>query len=480
MAENFFGLTDTGKVRDNNEDTFIAQYILNKRYILACVIDGVGGYHGGEVAAAIAREEILKELEKDKGDLISEMISAFKQANAKIFSERQANKEHEQMACVATLVVADTQNNQFVYAHVGDTRLYLLRDGSLIKISKDHSFVGYLEDSGRLTEAAAMKHPKRNEINKALGFSNEIDTDDTYIETGQSPFLPGDMLLLCSDGLTDMVDKNDITDIITGDDTLEQKVTALVETANNNGGNDNITVVLVKNDKAPKRVDVTKPASAEKKTIEVNKDTLIVPDEKPRTHPTPVAPVKQSSSLTLILGVICLVLLGSSVWLYQQWQKYKPAEKATTTRAPRNEQEILLQDAFDNAKGDTLILSDSIFKSPIIISDTLFIKDDSVFIKAKGNIVLQRDTAYHGPALVIASSAKITVLDSLQFNDFATAMYVNNTTLVLKNTHFVGSTFPVLNRYRFGGKANVTARLPVLIMPGDSVSKPRVNTNGKR
>ena len=81
MAENFFGLTDTGKIRDNNEDTFIAQFILNKRYILACVIDGVGGYHGGEVAAEIAREEILKELEKDKGDLIPEMISAFKDAS---------------------------------------------------------------------------------------------------------------------------------------------------------------------------------------------------------------------------------------------------------------------------------------------------------------------------------------------------------------------------------------------------------------
>lgn len=481
MAENFFGLTDTGKIRDNNEDTFIAQFILNKRYVLACVIDGVGGYHGGEVAAAIAKEEILKELQKDKGDLISEMIAAFKKASSKIFAERQANKEHDQMACVATLVVADLQNNQFVYAHVGDTRLYLLRDGSLIKISKDHSFVGYLEDSGRLTETAAMKHPKRNEINKALGFSGEIDTDDTYIETGQSPFLPGDMLLLCSDGLTDMVNKKDITGIITGDDTLEQKVTALVEAANNNGGNDNITVVLVKNDKTRQKVDIAKPASAEKKTITTDKDTVIVPEEKSKTHSAPVAPVKKSSSsLTLILGVLCLALLASSVWLYQQWQKNKPAEKVIATRAPRNEQEILLQDAFNNAKGDTLVLSDSIFKSPIIISDTLFIKDDSVFIKTKGNIVLQRDTAYHGPAIIISPTAKITVLDSLQFNDFPTAIYVNNTALILKNTRFAGSTVPVINRYRFGGKAFVTAGVPVLRMPSDTINTRRVNTNGTR
>lgn len=482
MAENFFGLTDTGKVRDNNEDTFIAQFILNKRYILACVIDGVGGYHGGEVAAAIAREEILKELEKDKGDLISEMIAAFKKASSKIFTERHANKEHEQMACVATLVVADIQNNQFVYAHVGDTRLYLLRDGSLIKISKDHSFVGYLEDSGRLTETAAMKHPKRNEINKALGFSEQIETDDTYIETGQSPFLPGDMLLLCSDGLTDMVDKKDITNLITGDDTLQQKVAALIETANNNGGNDNITVVLVKNDKTPQRIDVTRAASAEKKNIQTNKDTVIVSDDKPQTHPSPVAPVKKSNSLTLILGIICLILLASSVWLYQQWQKYKQAEETTvaTTQPPRNEQEMLLQDAFNNIRGDTLVLSDSVFKSPILITDTLFIKVDSLFIKAKGNIILQRDTAYHGPAIVISPTAKITVLDSLQFNDFSTAICLNNTALILKNTHFVNCPVPVLNRYGFVGKKSVTARFPVLTMPGDSASKPRVKTNGTR
>ncbi|MEO6149751.1 MAG: protein phosphatase 2C domain-containing protein, partial [Mucilaginibacter sp.] len=252
MAENFFGLTDTGKTRDNNEDTFIAQPVMDN-HVLACVIDGVGGYHGGEVAAAIAHDEIIKKLDNAKGEIIPEMIHAFRRASHKIFQKKQEDKEHDQMACVATLVVADINNNQFYYAHVGDTRLYLLRDGSLIKISKDHSFVGFLEDSGRLTETAAMKHPKRNEINKALGFSDQIDTDDSYIETGQSPFLPGDMLLLCSDGLTDMVDKEDITALITQNNSLEQKAVALIEAANTNGGSDNITVVLVHNNKTPQR-----------------------------------------------------------------------------------------------------------------------------------------------------------------------------------------------------------------------------------
>ncbi len=93
------------------------------------------------------------------------------------------------MACVLTCVVAHIKNNKFYYAHVGDTRLYLLRDHSLVKISKDHSVVGFLEESGRLSEEDAMRHPRRNEINKALGFEEDIDAD--LIETGESPFLTG-------------------------------------------------------------------------------------------------------------------------------------------------------------------------------------------------------------------------------------------------------------------------------------------------
>ncbi|RYD87601.1 MAG: serine/threonine-protein phosphatase, partial [Sphingobacteriales bacterium] len=372
MAENFFGLTDTGKTRDNNEDTFIAQPVMDNRFILACVIDGVGGYQGGEVAAEIAREEIIREFERSSGDLIPQMIDAFKQASHKISAKKEQDKEHDKMACVATLVIADVQNNQFYYAHVGDTRLYLLRDGSLIKISKDHSFVGFLEDSGRLTETAAMNHPKRNEINKALGFSEQIDTDDSYIETGQSPFLPGDMLLLCSDGLTDMVDKSDITAIITKNSTLEQKATALIDTANNNGGRDNITVVLVQNDKTPQRISATMPVASEKKNDTSEKDIISVKEEPKVKQAAAVEPVKKGGSgLTILLAVFCLLLLGTTAWLYMQWQKGSvvAVQTTATARAPRNAQEVLLQDAFDNATGDTLTLSDTIFKGPIMISD---------------------------------------------------------------------------------------------------------------
>jgi serine/threonine protein phosphatase PrpC len=261
MADQFYGLTDTGKERKNNEDTFIAQTTANSRYVIACVIDGVGGYSGGEIAAALARDTILQRLNRPSGEIIPMMVDCFNQANVNILEEKKQVKEHDSMACVATLALVDIENNLFYFTHVGDTRLYLLRDQTLVKITHDQSFVGFLEDSGRLDEAAAMAHPKRNEINKALGFEASLAKDSDYIETGQSPFLPGDTLLLCSDGLTDMVAKADITDILTTKASLKDKCRLLIEAANHNGGRDNITAVLVQNNKQPLKHDANMPAA---------------------------------------------------------------------------------------------------------------------------------------------------------------------------------------------------------------------------
>ena len=169
------------------------------------------------------------------------------------------------MACVLTLVVADVTNNQLHYIHIGDTRLYLLREKSLVKLTKDQSFVGFLEDSGRITEEAAMKHPKRNEINKALGFDPGIRDHEDYFEYGSSPFLPGDTLLLCSDGLTDMVGSALITSILTTDQPIEQKCKALIDAANMAGGKDNVTAVIVQNAKERLKQRITKPRSEKKK-----------------------------------------------------------------------------------------------------------------------------------------------------------------------------------------------------------------------
>ncbi|SFH05741.1 PP2C family protein-serine/threonine phosphatase [Pedobacter insulae] len=456
MTTHFFGLTDTGKSRGNNEDSFVAEEKGDNQLVLAAVIDGVGGYHGGEVAAAITKDVFAKQAVKPRSAIITNMIATFRAANKAILDGKSSEPEHAEMACVATLVVADIENNQFYYAHVGDTRLYLYRDGSLVKISKDHSFVGFLEDSGRLDENAAMTHPKRNEINKAIGFSDQIDTDESYIETGQSPFLPGDLLLLCSDGLTDMVDRDGIVSMLSQGDSLEIKASNLVNLANENGGRDNITVVLVQN---PKKAKEITPAKY---------DSIVTPDplpvERPIAESIEHSPkpsrTKHWYGFTALI-ILCLILLASTILLYHNNQQNSSGDVAhiDTIKPQRNSQEQLLQDAFNHTKGDTLVLSDSIFKSPILISDTLHINRDSLFIIAKG-MILQADTNYSGAAIVINGQHKVIGFDSLNFNGFATAISLSNTRVLLKGVSFINCKIPVQNNYSFANQVPVTVQIP--------------------
>ncbi|HWJ25126.1 MAG TPA: protein phosphatase 2C domain-containing protein, partial [Flavisolibacter sp.] len=140
----FYGGTDTGKQRDNNEDAFIAFYSSDHQHVIAAVIDGVGGYEGGEIAAAIAQEVLTEHFKAVQPDLTAQMKEAIYQTNERIYAESLKNPEFDHMACVLTLAVADPANNSFSYAHVGDTRLYLFRDNSLVKVTRDHSFVGFL------------------------------------------------------------------------------------------------------------------------------------------------------------------------------------------------------------------------------------------------------------------------------------------------------------------------------------------------
>jgi len=425
-------------------------------------------------------------LDDVQGEVIPAMIAAFKLANKDIVDKKSQDRDLESMACVATMALVDITNNQFYYAHVGDTRLYLLRDGSLIKISKDHSFVGFLEDSGRITETAAMNHPKRNEINKALGFTTQIDTDEAFIETGQSPFLPGDMLLLCSDGLTDLVDKAQITTIVNGTGSLDEKAGALINAANTNGGKDNVTVVLVKNDKAPVAPTLAVPATPLKKKIEPDAviDTNRLANQTQTDENHKVMPSNRSNGLTILLGVLCLVFLASSIWLYMQGHKGQASatavDTATTAKKMRNTEEIKLQDAIDVAKGDTLYLSDSTFKQPVLLTDTLHIDQDSLYIKVKGNLVIKRDTSYNGPALAISSGSKAISLENLQFDDFGVAVHLKNTALGLKNVKFNNCKIPVQKDVMFNPGKPVTTYLQRTNIYTDTIAKTSKKPNGTR
>ena len=459
MAENYFGITDTGRQRDNNEDAFIAEPVFNNGLIAACVIDGVGGYEGGEVAASIAQESILQSFSRPAGEMINTMRNAFGTANEKIYHEKLNGDKNKDMACVLTLALVDIPNNKFYYAHVGDTRLYLLRDNTLIKLTKDQSFVGFLEDTGRITEEDAMAHPKRNEINKALGFDPHIPMHSDYIETGESPFLPGDAILLCSDGLTDMVNSSEITTILEKDASLEQKGKELIDAANNAGGKDNITVVLVHNNKKPIKQKATKPVVVKKKGSPKNENSSSNTSGKIPGTPPPKKN-KNNTGLIVFLLLISVFSLGGFLWLLSQHQKTSPVVRQIV-KTEKNLKEINLQQAINKSTSDTLFLSDSIFGKTIVLTDTIWINRDSLYIKGRGNIIV-RDSAFAsgGPAFVISKQSKYIILDSISFQAFNIAILVVNDALQLSNVQFKNCNVSVGYQYPSPDSTNTKDSLP--------------------
>jgi serine/threonine protein phosphatase PrpC len=436
MAEYFYGITDKGKRREKNEDTFFAREIINKRFLVACVIDGVGGYKGGDIAAGIARSVIMKNLETLSENVIEALRQAIIAANLKINQEKKAANKNERMACVLTCVVADIKNNKCWYAHVGDTRIYLLRDHSLVKISKDHSAVGFLEESGRLSEEEAMRHPRRNEINKALGFEEDISTPEDFIETGESPFLSGDLLLLCSDGLTDMVSSGTITQVLTTKKSLASKAKALVNAANDAGGNDNITAVLVENNNWPKQ-------KLEPVPVERKKDTIASPvTTNGAAQVNDIAPAKKSGRshiaflILLFTGVLVVVLTVA-------FQKNnKPTTRNTVpVKAARkkNEQLVrLISHVYDSTK--TYLLPEKEIR--LVIADPMLISKDSFRLKGNGSTLIA-DSLYKGPALIINPTAKHIILDSLVFENFDVGIIVQKNNITLRNIRFINCRVPV-------------------------------------
>ncbi len=440
MAEDFYGLTDTGKQRDNNEDAFFVQPVWANSCIAACVIDGVGGYEGGEVAAGIAKKTLLHSLTQKRQDAITMMRQGFANAARGIGEEKLKTGSNQQMACVLTMAIADAKTNQFYYAHVGDTRLYLFRDGGLIKITKDQSFVGMLEDTSRITEAAAMEHPKRNEIDKALGFSGDDYLADDFIETGSSPFLPGDMLLLCSDGLTDLVTAAQMQNILAQNTSLKQKATELIDAANNAGGKDNITAVLVQNTKAPIKQKAKKPIVLKKAiTQPVQMKNEKEEQAKPAqlTKAKPLHKSNRNQIAVIFLSLLCLVLMGGLGYLI--WKQYKgEAEEKANRPRQKNTSEVLLQNLINTATSDTLQLSQKDFGKEVSVTDTIFIRRDSLYIT--GDVAMIKDSSFTqaGPAIFIAPQCKWIVIDGIELRNFSIGILsANKNALQIKNGNFI-------------------------------------------
>jgi serine/threonine protein phosphatase PrpC len=243
------GLTDVGLKRDHNEDSFICEDGLE----LYVVCDGMGGHASGEVASDLAVHEVVN-LVRDRSHAastghVSEALvrDAVSHANERVFVEGMKDAKNEGMG--TTLVALFPREDEIVIAHVGDSRVYRLSQrGELAQLTRDHSLLNEKIDAGEITtkeEISTFAH--KNVISRALGIRDEVKVD-----TRRVPRRPGDIFLLCTDGLTDLVDDVDIEAVLEGNrDDLEEALDCLVRMSNARGGKDNITVLAVRVDDEP-------------------------------------------------------------------------------------------------------------------------------------------------------------------------------------------------------------------------------------
>ncbi len=243
--------TDTGHRRRRNEDSLVV------RPPLFAVADGMGGAQAGEVASRLAAAALEAEIRGDAGE--QGIVELVHEANRRVFQRSTEDAATQGMGTTMTVALVDDATGTIAFGHVGDSRAYRVRDGELEQLTNDHSLVGELVRSGRLSPEEAGSHPQRSVITRAVGTEPEVDVDTFTVEAED-----GDLFLICSDGLTDMVGDEVVREAIVGSGgDLDRAARALVDAANKGGGEDNITVVLFELSAASEgAIDDTRPMPA--------------------------------------------------------------------------------------------------------------------------------------------------------------------------------------------------------------------------
>ena len=285
--------TDVGRVREGNEDAYA---VLDSLFAVA---DGMGGHQGGEVASRIALETL--ERMSPSGDGEPHLADVVKHANRNVLEA--ASKDPRLAGMGTTLTAALALDDGIHVAHVGDSRAYLLRDGDLRQLTIDHTVVQRLVDEGRITRNEADIHPQRSILTRALGVDQEVTVDEAVVDVE-----PGDRLLLCSDGLTGMVDEDEIRRLLAENEDPQAASDALVDAANQAGGQDNITAVVI---------DVLEGTGSE-----------VAPSataRRPRGRPRDWEPAQRRWPRRVVLWVVLpLVVVAAALavgwrWVQSQW-----------------------------------------------------------------------------------------------------------------------------------------------------------------
>ena len=303
LKYNFSEVSHVGNVRDNNEDSSKALKTNNGDLFIVC--DGMGGAAEGKKASSLAVDSIVAYFTKEKYDNLQiALYKSLEFANEQIYATAQAYPNFKGMGTTACVILL--QDNQFHFAHVGDSRIYLFSNNNLYQLTKDHSFVNQLVDQGTITIEAAKTHKDKNRILRALGVHAKVEPT---ISSQPMLLKKNDVLLSCSDGLTDMVSDETIKEILSTDLSVELKTKNLVEKALANGGKDNVTVQTIEITESPNN-----KTTFIDKTIYPKKDLSKTMEEEIKVTKKSF-PIKKIAILLvslILLAVLMIVLFGKN------------------------------------------------------------------------------------------------------------------------------------------------------------------------
>lgn len=297
--------TDIGQVREGNEDSYL---VLDPLFAVA---DGMGGHRGGEVASDLAVQTIRRLFEQHEGSLIEQV----ERANRAVFERSQSDRAVSGMGTTLTAVVVDDRGGARL-AHVGDSRAYLLRDGELDLLTRDHTLVQRMVDEGELTAEEAEDHPHRHILTRVLGGEGSVSVDEGVLELRQ-----GDRLLLCTDGLTGMVRDDEIRSLLQQTSDPQEAAERLVHAANGAGGVDNITaVVLDVVDGSAASSEPPSSSAVSTRTPVSPLRTTVPPPPPPEERGGALLAVRRAAVWTAVaLAVIVLGVVALRLYVDAQW-----------------------------------------------------------------------------------------------------------------------------------------------------------------
>jgi len=445
------GNTDPGLLREVNEDRFH----LDLARGLFMVVDGVGGQAAGGKAADTAVSLLRTRLERETGPVPDRLREAITLANNEIHRLAAQRPEWTGMACVLTVAVVE--DGRATNAHVGDTRLYKLRGDRLEKVTHDHSPVGEREDAGEISELEAMNHPRRNEVYRDVGSEPHQPRDPEFVDVRAIPFETDAALLLCSDGLTDVVDSSTIQRVVTQwAGHPQQVVDALIEAANAAGGKDNVTVVYVEGELFA-ATGAGLPGSDQEITrrhaTAAAREAARQPSDRRQDHGQTRQRVVRSLLVLLLTLVILLVLYQSPPDLPLGGTPAAPdgaVDPLRVTVAPSQS----IADAMQAARpGTTIVVAPGQYREMVILKSHVRL----VSQVRHGAVLRLPGSAPEAAAAIVASDVQEAAVDGFRIvgdaaTPLGTAVLMNGSSVSLSQLSITGATRAAID---VGGRSQV-------------------------